>query len=77
MIGYGLNAVLKDDLTVQERNDVLAQVKKVKGVLKAAFTESAAKEIWVHSLGGPDDVEKAILKIPGVKAIRPDTFKKM
>ena len=76
MIGHGLKVVLKDGLNAQERNDILGQVKKVKGALNASFTEAAAKEIWVHSLGG-DNVEQDILKISGVKTILPDNAKKM
>jgi len=79
MRGYNVKATLNDGLNEKERNDVLDQVKKVRGVLSAHFTDSAAKkEIFVHSNLPRNlvdeherSIDESLSRIPGVKAIVP------
>jgi hypothetical protein len=71
MRGYNVKAVLNEGLNEKERNDVLDKVQKVRGVLRAQFTEAAAKkEIFVHA-NLPGNIDQDVAKIPGVKAVIP------
>lgn len=70
------NAELDSKLSAQEKQKVLDQIKKTKGVFAASFTK-AAKKTTVSVHAGMPSVENDVRKIPGVKKITPDNRMRM
>jgi hypothetical protein len=62
-------AVLDDNLTAKQSNDVLKKIKDMKGVLSAAFSGAASKSINVTYRTG-NDVQENVSKLTGVKEIK-------
>jgi orotate phosphoribosyltransferase-like protein len=75
MIGCLFKAELEDKLTTLEKQHVLDQIKKTKGVFSAQFAKVARKRtdnaISVHA--GMPSIADEVKKIHGVKSIKHDT----
>ncbi len=80
MIGILFKAQLEDRLSAEQKQHVLDQIKKTKGVFSAQFAKASARKrsdnvISVHA--GMASVESDIRKIPGVKSTTPDDRMRM
>lgn len=68
-------AVLDDKLTVEQAKEVVAQIKKIEGVISvnalgASFNTAAGKSLAV-TYANSKNVEENVRKIPGIKKTAP------
>lgn len=67
MRGLGLKATLEEGLSSQERDNVLDQVRKIKGVISASFNPAAEPAvIAIHATG---NIQETVKKISGIEKI--------
>jgi hypothetical protein len=77
MRGCLLSAKLDETLNAEQQNEVLDKVRKIKGVISAAFHDAAKPNGVISIHAGSGAVCDEIKKIPGVKSTKLDPRRMM
>jgi hypothetical protein len=77
MIGNLFTAVLDEGLDARQRDKVLDDVKKLKGVFSADFAKAAKPKAVIAVHAWSNEIQDDVRKIPGVKTTKSDPRMRM